>query len=205
MRKTHHRLLLAAFPLALAVSACSNEAEKSADEPGSTEMVDEKLDDLIDGRDGLGIFAGIIDNAGLDEVFEGPAPYTLLAPTDEGFADVPEDELASLKEKEMGAKAATLVLAHVLPGFVSMEDLRDSLSKANDDGVTMRTMSGDLVSFRKGEGDAVTVSRNDGPVATLIEGMGGENGGILVVDKPLIQVGTGVAEQASAETEDGNQ
>ena len=59
--------------------------------------------------------------AGLVETLQGDGPFTVLAPTDEAFAKIPEDKLnALLADKEALQKVLTY---HVLPGKAMAADV----------------------------------------------------------------------------------
>jgi uncharacterized surface protein with fasciclin (FAS1) repeats len=62
-----------------------------------------------------------VEKAGLKETLETPGPYTLLAPTDEAFAKLPEGTLDSLLEDV--SKLKRIVAYHVLFGDVRSDDL----------------------------------------------------------------------------------
>jgi uncharacterized surface protein with fasciclin (FAS1) repeats len=58
-----------------------------------------------------------IEAAGLTETLKGQGPFTVFAPTDEAFAQLPQGTLESLlQDKE---KLATILKYHVVPGKVS--------------------------------------------------------------------------------------
>lgn len=109
--------------------------------------------------------------AGLVETLSGDGPFTVLAPTDEAFARIPQDELQALiADKE----ALTAVLTyHVIPGRVMSTDVV-ALSSAN-------TVNGQSVEVKVMEGrvmiDEATVITPD------IEA---SNGVIHVIDRVIL-------------------
>jgi uncharacterized surface protein with fasciclin (FAS1) repeats len=59
--------------------------------------------------------------ADLVKTLKGPGPFTVFAPTDEAFAQIPEDQLnALLKDKE---KLTAVLTYHVVPGQVMAADV----------------------------------------------------------------------------------
>jgi transforming growth factor-beta-induced protein len=82
--------------------------------------------------------------AGLVEALKGEGPFTVLAPTDEAFARLPQGTVENLlKDKE---KLAAILTYHVIPGEV---------------------MAADVMKLDKAEtlqGQSVTVTKKDGAV-----------------------------------------
>jgi len=109
--------------------------------------------------------------AGLVETLSGEGPFTVFAPTDEAFAQIPEADLQAL----LADKAAlTAVLTyHVVPGKVLAEDVVN-LSSA-------KTVNGQSVQIKVWEGNVMV----DGAtvVSTDIEAT---NGVIHVIDKVIL-------------------
>ncbi|MGW8264739.1 MAG: fasciclin domain-containing protein [Longimicrobiales bacterium] len=109
--------------------------------------------------------------AGLVETLSGDGPFTVFAPTDDAFAQIPEADLqALLADKE----ALTAVLTyHVVPGKVFADDVVNlsSAETANGQSVEIKTWDGKVM-----VGGATVVS-------TDIEAT---NGVIHVIDKVLL-------------------
>lgn len=83
--------------------------------------------------------------AGLVETLSGPGPFTVFAPTDEAFAQIPEDQLnALLADKE--ALAAVLTY-HVVAGKVMAEDVvkLNSAATVNGQSVSIKVMDGKVM------------------------------------------------------------
>ncbi len=56
--------------------------------------------------------------AGLAETLSGPGPFTVFAPTDEAFAKLGKDTIATLLKPENKEKLATILKHHVVAGTV---------------------------------------------------------------------------------------
>jgi len=61
-----------------------------------------------------------VDAAGLSETLAGGGPFTVFAPTDEAFAQLPEGTVESLLREP--AKLAEILTYHVVPGRVMAAD-----------------------------------------------------------------------------------
>jgi len=71
-----------------------------------------------------------------------------------------------LQKPEQRAALAALLRDHILPGYVTRDDINDALRRAAGNGVKMKTMGGHVVTFA-GTGKAVTVTQEDGSSAKL--------------------------------------
>jgi len=109
--------------------------------------------------------------AGLAETLSGSGPFTVFAPTDEAFAQIPEDQLnALLADKE----ALTAVLTyHVIAEKVMASDIvrLESAETVNGQSVDIRIVDGKVMV------DGATV------VSTDIEAT---NGVIHVIDRVIL-------------------
>lgn len=65
-----------------------------------------------------------IEAAGLTDKLQAEGPFTVFAPTDEAFAELPQDELDSLLQPANQAKLAGILAAHVVPGRLMAGDIK---------------------------------------------------------------------------------
>ena len=111
--------------------------------------------------------------AGLVEALEGPGPFTVFAPTDAAFAQLPSgavDGLLANKEK-----LASVLTFHVISGKV----LADDVIKAN--GAMPKTLNGEPLDIRV-RGGKVYVNGAQVITADILA----SNGVIHVIDKVLV-------------------
>lgn len=87
-----------------------------------------------------------VQAAGLEGVLRGDGPFTILAPTDEAFAKLPEGTVEDLLKPENLEKLKGILTYHVIPGNVYAKDV-----VAMNSG---KTVNGQEVTF-KVEGDKV--------------------------------------------------
>ena len=77
--------------------------------------------------------AAALTAADLVDALQGDGPFTVFAPTDEAFAALPKETLASLLKPENKALLQTILLHHVVAGDVraaSVVDLTGATSMA---------------------------------------------------------------------------
>jgi uncharacterized surface protein with fasciclin (FAS1) repeats len=109
--------------------------------------------------------------AGLVETLSGEGPFTVFAPTDEAFAQIPADQLnALLADKEA---LTAVLLYHVVSGSVMAEDVvkLSSAETVNGQSVTIKVMDG-------------TVMIDDAQVVTA--DIAATNGVIHVINKVIL-------------------
>jgi len=180
-----NRALLALAAAALALQGCSGE---DAAEDEAAEVSTATLASLIMEADGLSTVAGVIGEAGLAQVFDGAASYTLLAPQDAAFEALGEagEELRSAEQRPA---MVAILRDHIVPGYLTPEDIANAIEAADDSSVEMRTMGGHVVTFT-GDGETVTVTAEDGATARFAgDALLGSNGAAIPLDGVLRKVG----------------
>jgi uncharacterized surface protein with fasciclin (FAS1) repeats len=124
--------------------------------------------------------------AGLVDTLEGPGPFTVFAPTNEAFANLPAGTVDTLLKPENKPTLVKILTYHVVPGRMTAV----ALMKAVKDGegeAHLKTVAGeDLVVKQAGPGK-LTVTDAKGDVATVtIADVMQSNGVIHVVDTVLL-------------------
>ena len=85
--------------------------------------------------------------AGLVETLKGPGPFTVFAPTDEAFANLPAGTLQDLLKPENKAKLQSILTYHVVPGKVLAKDVVkiDSAKTVEGNDITIKTTNGKVM------------------------------------------------------------
>lgn len=174
MNRTTMIALLAAPALMLA--ACGDEGTDA--DATSTEASTQTLATLIARDNNLAELGDLLSDAGLQELFDGNAAYTVLAPTDAAIAGLGE----TLAGEELRAARVAVIREHILPGYFSVADIEAAIDRAPDGSVEMQTMGGDALTFTRA-GNAIAVSAPGGSSATLLPGqLLASNGVAIPVD-----------------------
>ncbi|WP_195908383.1 fasciclin domain-containing protein [Novosphingobium sp. Gsoil 351] len=183
----HRSLAWALAALALVPLAACDKADKAATDDAAPKVSSETLTAAIGGTPGLTTVAAALKGTGLANVFDGTAPYTLLAPDDDAFGKLGETG-TMLKAPENGAAMASVIKAHVLPGYVTVKDIDAALKAARGKPVRMTTMAGDEVTFVR-DGEALSVTAADGSTARVSgSDVAAGNGVAIPVDTVLKKV-----------------
>ena len=151
---------LALVPLAGCGQSADTAGTATAEKPSSATLT-AALGDAA----GMSTVAAALKGTGLNTVFDGTAPYTVLAPDDDAFGKLGETA-KMLTAPENGAAMAEVLKAHVLPGYMTVADIDAALTNAKGKPVKMTTMAGNQVTFAR-SGEALTVTAADGSTATV--------------------------------------
>jgi uncharacterized surface protein with fasciclin (FAS1) repeats len=95
--------------------------------------------DIVDTAVGAGLFKTLVaavKAADLVDTLKGEGPFTVLAPTDEAFAKLPEGTVESLLKPENKDKLIGILKYHVIPGKVLAADV------VKLDGQDVKTVEG---------------------------------------------------------------
>ena len=176
---------VAAAAGALMLPACSDD---SADENASTaDVSDETLASVVEDADGLSTVSGVLGEAGLEQVFDGAAAYTLFAPQDTAF-DALGEAGDDLRTAEQRAAMVAILRDHIVPGYLTPDDIANAIAQADDGTVEMRTMGDHTLKF-SGERDAITVTAEDGASARFAgDALRASNGVAIPLDGVLRKV-----------------
>ena len=111
--------------------------------------------------------------AGLVDTLKGPGPFTVFAPTDEAFAQLPAGALDDLLKPENKDKLRSVLTYHVVPGKVMSSDVVKLDTAKTAEGSTIKI---------KATGNGVMV--NDARVVKA--DIAASNGVIHVIDKVIL-------------------
>lgn len=129
--------------------------------------------DTAAAKGSFGTFAKAVEQAGLGETLRGAGPYTVFAPTDAAFAQLPPGKLDTLMKPESKEELARILKYHVLTGRKSVADI----SKWD----SARTMHGQSAPIKMTEGkfsiDGANVTESD---------IGSSNGVMHGIDKVIL-------------------
>jgi uncharacterized surface protein with fasciclin (FAS1) repeats len=142
---------------------------------------------------GLSSFVSALETAGLTELLNGEGPFTLFAPTNAAFMEIPEAELTTLLDNPDVLRR--ILSYHIVPAFVMARDARELTSAPTLEGseLGIRVESGNLLI-----NESMVVKFDVGAT----EDVQASNGVIHVIDSVLVPMGVmlGQAEPSVTET-----
>ena len=159
------------FELELAYVKATNTADVDAEREGGT---------IVDIAKAAGSFKTLLaaaTAADLAGVLSGEGPFTVLAPTDDAFAKLPDGTVASLLLKENREQLAAILKNHVFAGKVTLAKALEIREAAS--------LQGSKISFQFQDGRVLI-----GKAALLKADIAASNGIIHVIDQVLIPQAT---------------
>ncbi|HEX2939849.1 MAG TPA: fasciclin domain-containing protein [Rhodopila sp.] len=124
--------------------------------------------------------------AGLVDTLNGKGPFTVFAPTNEAFADLPKDTVPTLLKPENKGLLTKVLTYHVVPGSYDTTRLR-ALILAGNGTATLTTVEGGKLMLMMNGSSNIMVKDEKGQVADItIADVRQSNGVIQVVDHVLM-------------------
>ncbi|TAD72777.1 MAG: fasciclin domain-containing protein [Sphingomonadales bacterium] len=103
--------------------------------------------------------------AGLVDTLSSPGPFTVFAPTDAGFAKLPEGTVATLVKPENKGTLTTILTYHAVAGKVTSGDLV-KLINAGGGKASITTVAGATLTARL-SGDTIVITDAKGGVTAV--------------------------------------
>jgi uncharacterized surface protein with fasciclin (FAS1) repeats len=172
----------------LSTSALAQMAMSGGHDPmvGGAAMYPSKniVENAVNSQDHTTLVAAV-KAAGLVDTLEGPGPFTVFAPTNEAFANLPAGTVDTLLKPENKAKLVQVLTYHVVPGRLTAVSLRRMVRKGGGRAV-LTTVEGEPLTVTDQDGQ-LSVADASGAVAHVTIGdVMQSNGVIHVVDKVLL-------------------
>lgn len=124
--------------------------------------------------------------AGLVDALNSKGPFTVFAPTDEAFKDLPAGTVEMLLKPENKATLTKILTYHVVPGDYTSTDIRRMISQGNGQA-TLKTLEGGTLTFMMNGSQNILVKDEKGNVADIsIYDVKQSNGVIHVIDRVLM-------------------
>jgi len=124
--------------------------------------------------------------AGLVDTLNTAGPFTVFAPTNEAFADLPAGTVETLVKPENKATLTKILTYHVVPGDYNTTKLR-ALIYAGNGTATLKTVEGGTLTFMMNGSNNIAVKDAKGDIADItISDVHQSNGVIQVIDKVLL-------------------
>lgn len=124
--------------------------------------------------------------AGLAGALQGHGPFTVFAPTNEAFADLPPGTVQTLLKPQNKAELTKILTYHVVPGDWTTTKLR-AAALADGGSVTLKTLEGGTLRVSSNGSQNLVVRDEKGDVADItIADVNQSNGVIQVIDRVLM-------------------
>ena len=188
--RTRALTAVAAATVAVALVGCSS-SNKSSDSTSntpstavasdmttpSTAMNGQTVVDIAAGNRDFSTLVAAVKAAGLAGTLSGSGPFTVFAPTNEAFKQLPAATLKNLLKPQNKETLAGILTYHVVPGEVMAADVKPGKVKTvNGADFTVNTDNG-TVTITDARGNTAKVVKTD---------VAGSNGVIHVIDHVLL-------------------
>ncbi len=143
------------------------------------------IDNAVNSKDHTTLVAAV-NAAGLVETLKGPGPFTVFAPTNDAFENLPAGTVETLLKPENKGTLTTILTYHVVPGNWDSVAIQEQL-KSNGGKAEFKTVSGGtLIAWLNGPNNIV-IKDEKGNVANITTyDVYQSNGVIHVIDKVVL-------------------
>jgi uncharacterized surface protein with fasciclin (FAS1) repeats len=143
------------------------------------------IDNAVNSEDHTTLVAAV-KAAGLVETLKGEGPFTVFAPTNDAFENLPEGTVESLLKPGNKSKLTHVLTYHVLAGSYDFDDLAKAIRKGKGK-TSMSTVQGKTLTFMKNGAYNIQVKDENGHVANITTTDVYQSNGIIhVVDRVLL-------------------
>ncbi len=124
--------------------------------------------------------------AGLVETLSSPGPFTVFAPTNDAFENLPEGTVETLLKPENKDKLTNILTYHVVPGTITFEDITNAIEEGGGEA-ELTTVSGEMLTASWNGPQNIIITDANGNVAHISTyNVMQSNGVIHVVDAVLL-------------------
>ncbi|HET8572558.1 MAG TPA: fasciclin domain-containing protein [Edaphocola sp.] len=123
--------------------------------------------------------------AGLVPTLESKGPFTVFAPTNEAFDQLPKGTVSSLLKPENKQMLTQILTYHVVPGKIDKEELMKKINKGNGKAV-LKTVEGEDLTFMMSKGHIWIIDQKGNKAMITIPNVYQSNGVIHVINKVLM-------------------
>lgn len=156
---------------ALAASSASSPAAVQAEKKPKTVIV------VAKSSDDFSTLVTAVGAAGLVKTLKGKGPFTVFAPTNEAFAEIPEADLNALLDDPEAL--ANILTYHVIPSRILAKGLQPGAQ-------TVTTVQGEDITVTVADDGTATITDANGNVANITAtDLKARNGVVHVIDSVL--------------------
>jgi uncharacterized surface protein with fasciclin (FAS1) repeats len=124
--------------------------------------------------------------AGLVETLKGPGPFTVFAPTNDAFENLPEGTVETLLKPENKGTLTKILTYHVVPGSLSYGAITEKI-KAGGGKAELKTASGGTLTAMMNGDVSIVLKDEKGNIANISTyDVYQSNGVIHVIDKVVL-------------------
>ncbi len=180
--KTTNLFKIAFMAVALSIGNASCAQKEKTVTVGGAPMYPSKniIENAVNSKDHTTLVAAV-KAAGLVETLQGKGPFTVFAPTNEAFNNLPKGTVETLLKPENLKLLQTILTYHVVSGKMNASDIAAAIKKGGGKA-TLKTVSGGTLSASM-KGSTLYITDENGKSAQVtIADVNQSNGVIHVID-----------------------
>ena len=154
---------------------------------GSADMYPTKdiVDNAVNSKDHTTLVAAV-KAAGLVETLKSKGPFTVFAPTNDAFENLPAGTVETVLKPENKKMLTGILTYHVISGKYTFNDVAAAIKKGKGK-VSMKTVAGGELTFKMNGAHNITVTDEKGGTANIVVyDINQKNGVIHSIDKVLM-------------------
>jgi uncharacterized surface protein with fasciclin (FAS1) repeats len=142
------------------------------------------VENAVNSKDHTTLVAAV-KAAGLVDTLSGKGPFTVFAPTNDAFEELPKGTVDTLLKPENKKQLAGILTYHVVPGTHTAADIQAAIKKGGGKAV-FKTAAGESLTASMDGDDIVVTDAKGGEAEVTIGDVMQSNGVIHVVGKVLL-------------------
>ena len=182
--KRNKRKFVALMALCMAGSFAVNAQNTKV---GGQEMFPKKniVENAVNSADHTTLVAAV-KAAGLVETLQGDGPFTVFAPVNDAFENLPEGTVATLLKKENKATLTKILTYHVVAGNWNFDSLKKLIKKGKGTAEITTVSGGKLWAVMNGEHNILLKDEKGNTANITVYDVSQSNGVIHVIDSVLL-------------------
>lgn len=126
-----------------------------------------------------------VKQAGLVDTLSGAGPFTVFAPTNSAFNELPKGTVDGLMKPDQKGKLKEILTYHVVPGKLDTAQLRADVKK-NDGKYELKTVEGDNLTVTDHDGKLMLTDAKGGTAEITTANVDQSNGIVQVINHVLM-------------------
>lgn len=187
------KIILSLIVVSLFVfTSCKNNSGETEEKEVETEVEETAQDmeaesevgtivEVAVGNDDFSTLVEALTAAELVETLNGEGPFTVFAPTNDGFGKLPEGTVSTLVEPENKEKLTGILTYHVVAGKFMAEDVVNAV-KENDGSFTVATIQGEDLTITLDGENVILTDANGNKSTVVIADVEASNGVVHAID-----------------------
>lgn len=179
------KLMISMFAAAVLCAPLASRAQKDPMVGGAAMYSTRNIvENAMNSKDHTTLVAAV-KAAGLVSTLEGPGPFTVFAPTNEAFNNLPPGTVDTLLKPENQDQLKKVLTYHVVPGRITTKDLKKMIQDGGGKA-TLTTVEGGSLTVTENGGTFTLTDDKGGTAQITIPNVFQSNGVIQVINAVLL-------------------